>query len=102
MEYGREEYNPNNLVFTEADGDFINHSKFTNHFAAAIKKYNFRHIRLHDLRHGYATILLQEGADHKSIKDLLGHSTIVTTLDIYSHTNLNMLRKATSVLDNVL
>jgi len=51
LEYGRESYNPNNLVFAERDGNFINPSKFTNHFREAIKKHKFRHIRLHDLRH---------------------------------------------------
>jgi len=102
MKNGREGYNPHNLVFADKSGDFINPSKYTNHFREVIKRYNFRHIRLHDLRHGYATILLQEGADHKSIKDLLGHSTIVTTLDIYAHTNINELRKATDKLNGII
>ena len=61
-----------------------------------------RRIRLHDLRRTYASILLNAGVGHKSIKDLLGHSTIVTTLDIYAHTNIAELRKASSKLTEVL
>jgi len=102
FKYGRESYNPNDLVFCEKNGDFINPSKYTNEFSKVIKKYNLRKIRLHDIRHAFATILLHEGVSHKYIKDLLGHSTIVTTLDIYTHTSIVELRKASSKLSEAL
>jgi len=99
---GRDSFNPNDLVFIEKNGSFINPNKYSNEFRRVIKEYGFRKIRLHDLRHAFGTILLQEGVSHKLIKDLLGHSTIVTTLDIYTHTNLNELRKASSKLTDAL
>lgn len=102
LKIGRESFNPNNLIFCEDNGNFINPSKYTNVFKSTLKKYNLRKIRLHDVRHAYATILLHEGISHKSIKDLLGHSTIVTTLDIYTHSNMSELRKATDKLSSVL
>jgi integrase len=102
FKYGRDSYNPNDLVFCEKNGSFINPSKYTNEFSKVIKKLNLRKVRLHDVRHAYATIMLQEGVGHKYIKDLLGHSTIVTTLDIYTHTNITELRKASSKLSEAL
>jgi len=44
-----------------------------------------RGVRLHDLRHAHATILLQQGVHPKIVQERLGHSTVATTLDIYSH-----------------
>lgn len=102
FKYGIESYNTNNLVFCEKDGSFINPSKYTNEFIRVIEENKLRRIRLHDLRHTYASILLNEGVGHNSIKDLLGHSTVVTTLDIYAHTNIAELRKASSKLTEAL
>ena len=41
--------------------------------------------RLHDLRHAHATILLEEKIHPKIVRERLGHSSVSTTLDIYSH-----------------
>ena len=42
-------------------------------------------IRLHDLRHTWATLALQAGIPAKIVQDRLGHSTVAITLNIYSH-----------------
>lgn len=42
-------------------------------------------MRVHDLRHTAASLLLADGAHPKLVQELLGHSTIVLTLDTYSH-----------------
>lgn len=42
-------------------------------------------MRLHDLRHTCATLLLCEGVHHKLVQELLGHASINNTLDTYSH-----------------
>ncbi len=42
-------------------------------------------VRLHDLRHGYATAALEAGASMKVVSDRLGHSSIMVTADTYSH-----------------
>lgn len=44
-----------------------------------------RHLRFHDLRHTYASILINEGANLKFVSEQLGHASIVITLDRYSH-----------------
>jgi integrase len=42
-------------------------------------------IRLHELRHSYATLALKAGVHPKVVSERLGHSTIAITLDLYSH-----------------
>ncbi|MBE0481465.1 MAG: site-specific integrase, partial [Dehalococcoidia bacterium] len=42
-------------------------------------------VRLHDLRHSHATLLLQQGVHPKIVQERLGHATIAVTLDTYSH-----------------
>ena len=44
-----------------------------------------RHIRFHDLRHTFASILINEGANLKFVSEQLGHASIMITLDRYSH-----------------
>lgn len=51
-------------------------------------------IRLHDLRHTHATVLLEAGVHPKVVQERLGHSTIAITLDLYSHVIPSMQRSA--------
>ena len=57
----------------------------TDHFSYLLKRYQFRKIRFHDLRHSCASLLLAHGITMKSIQEWLGHSTFATTADTYSH-----------------
>ncbi len=49
-----------------------------------MKRLGLPRIRLHDLRHTWATLALQAGIHPKVVSERLGHSTIAITLDIYS------------------
>jgi len=49
------------------------------------KKAGVKAIRFHDARHSHATLLLRQGAHPRVVQERLGHSTIATTLDVYSH-----------------
>lgn len=59
-------------------------------------------IRLHDLRHTAATLLLGAGVHPKKVQDLLGHSTISLTLDTYSHIVPAMQDEVASAMDGLL
>lgn len=49
-----------------------------------------KEIRFHDLRHSYATWMLSKEVNPKIVSEVLGHSSVKVTLDIYSHANTSM------------
>ena len=59
-------------------------------FKSIIQKYDFPDIRFHDLRHSYATYMLSQGVNPKIVSQVLGHSGIDITLDLYSHPDVSM------------
>ena len=58
--------------------------------------------RFHDLRHTCATLLLEAGVHHRVVMEILGHSSISTTLDLYSHVSVDLQRDAVAAMDRVL
>ena len=57
------------------------------------------YVRFHDLRHSHATQLLMAGVHPKVAQERLGHSSITTTLDLYSHVSETMQKDAAAKLD---
>jgi hypothetical protein len=71
-------------VFTRADGLPINPNYATTRFRLLVRRAGLPPVRLHDLRHGAASLAHEAGADLKTLQDLLGHSSIVVTADTYT------------------
>ena len=55
------------------------------HFEKCLTKAGLRHIRFHDLRHTFASLLIQNGESLAYVKEQLGHSSIKMTVDVYGH-----------------
>jgi integrase len=72
-------------MFTYADRRPIRPEYLIHRFRALIKELDLPPIRLHDLRHGAATLALAPHTDLKVIRQMLGHSSIVTTADTYTN-----------------
>jgi len=62
------------LVFTQEDGSLLHPGKVTDLFERLVAASGLPPIRLHDLRHGAATLMLAAGVDVKVVSDTLGHS----------------------------
>jgi integrase len=73
------------LVFTRADGTAWHPEMVTARFKALAAAAGLRGIRLHDLRHGQASLMLAAGVPIATVSKRLGHSSISITADTYSH-----------------
>ena len=76
---------PSGYVFTRPDGTPFHPGYLTQRFRLLIDRAGLPPIRLQDLRHGTASLAHSAGADLKTIQDLLGHSTIALTADVYTN-----------------
>ncbi len=73
------------LVFSRPDGGLLHPERFTRTFVERVRQLGLPRIRLHDLRHGWATMALAAGVHPKVVQERLGHASISITLDTYSH-----------------
>ena len=73
------------FVFTHADGGPIHPDLFSQSWQRLMHKSVHRRIRLHDLRHTHATILLKAGVPVKVVSERLGHSSPAFTITVYQH-----------------
>jgi integrase len=90
------------LVFSTRLGRFLEPSYINTRFNAAVKAAGLPPMRFHDLRHSAATLLLAMGIHPKVVQELLGHSQISTTMNLYSHVLPSMQRDAMNDMDNFL
>ena len=92
-----------NLVFPNSIGKPMKPSNLTQlFFARILRKAGLPRIRFHDLRHSAATLLLGRGVHPKVVSEMLGHSQISITLDVYSHVTPHMQQSAAAAMDAVL
>jgi integrase len=77
---------PLGLVFPNGSGKPENHGNLLRRgFYPFLQKAGLRKIRFHDLRHGYASLLIMNGEHPKFIQQQMGHSSVKVTMDIYGH-----------------
>lgn len=96
------EWNARDLVFCHASGEPLDPSYQTTIFKKAIAAVGAPPIRFHDMRHTAATLLLSRGVHVKLVSEMLGHATIVLTLDVYSHLIPAMHGDAAAAMDAIL
>jgi integrase len=77
--------NDDDLVVTHADGAAPNPEAFSNLFGDLVKHAGLRPVRLHDVRHSYATAALAAGVPVKVVSQRIGHADVGVTLKVYAH-----------------
>lgn len=91
------------LVFTNATGGPLRaNNVLQRQFTPLLKRAGLPLIRFYDLRHTAATLMLRQCIHPKIVAEMLGHSTVSMTLDIYSHVIPDMQKGATVALDRLL
>lgn len=97
------DYQNFDLVFASQVGTPIQPKNLTDrHFKPLLIKAEIQNIRLYDLRHTTATLLLSAGENPKVVSERLGHASIVLTLDTYSHVLPTMQESATKKLEKMM
>jgi integrase len=94
--------NPDDFVFINHDGTPVTPNAVALSFQRTIKRAGLRNIRIHDLRHTHATLMLLAGVHPKVVSERLGHANISITMDIYSHALPGMQEEAAEKFERVL
>jgi integrase len=93
----------NDLVFPNELGRPIEAGNLMRRsFVPLLEKAGLPRVRFHDLRHTAATLLLSKGLHPKIVSEMLGHSQIGITLDLYSHVTPTMQREAAAAMDAII
>jgi integrase len=90
------------FVFARRDGRALLAVEVRRHYAAVLRSAGLPYRPFHSLRHAFATLQHEAGEDMATISKLLGHSSISTTMDIYSHLSPMTQRRAAERVDRVL
>lgn len=96
------EYKESDVICCDPDGSVISPSRFSRRFSTFINKHNLPKIRYHDLRHTYASLLLEADVDLKVVSEMLGHSSMAITADIYTHVLDSLKQDASDKLNELL
>ena len=94
--------NPDGLVFTDLVGDTLVHSSIEHDFKRICIKIGCPDHRFHDLRHTFATLSLQHGADPKTLSQALGHYSVAFTLDVYGHVSDEMANNFAAIQERII
>jgi integrase len=87
-------------VFAAANWQALEERNVRTVFTRLLEKAGLRHIRIHDLRHTFASLLLQQGESVVYVKEQLGHASIQITVDTYGHLIPGTNRAAVDGLDD--
>jgi len=98
-----EKWEDGDFVFTSRNGKPIYATNLIKRsFPRLLAAAGLPRIRFHDLRHTAATLLLWQGVHPKIVSEMLGHTSIGITLDLYSHTTPTIQKEATAAFDRLL
>jgi integrase len=90
------------LVFVTPSGWPVNATQLTKRFQALLAKAGLPSLRLHDLRHGAATLLAADGVHPRLAQQYLRHSQVGTTLSVYTHVAQGREREAADALERMV
>jgi integrase len=90
------------LIFTTQRGTALNSRNVTRYLQRHLARLGLPHQRFHDLRHAFATLMIESGEDLGVVSRILGHADLATTADVYAHLTPAMLERAADRMDGIL
>jgi integrase len=95
-------WHDNDLIVCTSYGTPVNPNNVSRSFQALVRASGVRRIRVHDLRHTHASLLLRAGVSAKVVSERLGHASIAITLDTYSHVLPDMQDAAADAMSAIV
>lgn len=95
------ELQPDDLVFVSEAGTPLSPSNVNTEFHKLLTRAGLERRRLHDVRHSFATLMLERGEEMVVIADMLGHSDIAITRRFYAHVRRGIQQRAAARLDDL-
>ncbi len=90
------------LIFSDLEGKPLLPDTVTHAWIKLVRRTGFNGIRLHDARHTHASLMLKQGVHPKIVQERLGHASIQTTLDTYSHVVPGLQEAAAAGFDKMV
>ena len=90
------------FVFARPDGSPIHPDYFSQTFDRLLAKLDLPRIRLHDLRHTHATLLIKAGVPVKVVSERLGHASVAFTMQVYQHVLPGMQADAAAAFGDIV
>jgi integrase len=97
-----EAWQDTDLVVDRGDGGPVHPVSFSHAFAVIVERAGLSDVRLHDMRHGFASALLKAGVNVKVVSEALGHARSSFTMDIYAHVLPGMGEWVASAIETAL
>ena len=82
-------------------GELLRPNRVTQRFSDLIERYDLRKIRFHDLRHTFASILINQDVPLLNVSAFLGHSDLATTANIYAHLDKSKKQESADIISNI-
>jgi integrase len=98
----RDSWQGSGLVFATSAGTVVEPRNLSRTFEHLVQQSGVSRIRFHDLRHTCASLLLAQGVSPRVVMDVLGHSQLSITMDLYSHVMPSALHDAGDAMDRAL
>ncbi|CAM2075856.1 MAG: Phage integrase family protein [uncultured Clostridium sp.] len=94
-------YTNSNFVCTKENGELVTTDSLK--YLSRVVNYDLKiSFNFHSLRHTHATMLIENGANIKTIQKRLGHSKLSTTMDTYAHVTDKMKTEVVNILENII
>ena len=97
-----DDMNFRNLVLANNEGNIYHTSALRSKWIKTCSKLNIPYKGLHALRHSWTTRALEKGIDIKTVSVMLGHSSVVTTMNIYQNVHSDLQKKAAEMMNEVV
>lgn len=89
------------FVFTTPIGTLIDPDNCSKVVKRALEEAGIRHVRMHDFRHGCVSLLLAMGVPPRTVMEIVGHSDLEMTMNVYAHVTLDDKREALDKLGSL-